>query len=159
MAEVVSIHRAGWRDAPAESLTSATVLTDYGLEGDFRSQRAGRHVTLIEEETLTAVGEHLGLAIPAGASRRQIVVRGLALNPTVGQTLHVGEIVLAVTSLCDPCVKMEDKIGPGAQVALADRGGVCARVLHGGTLRVGDTVTVEPAGANAPAAELAVSAR
>ena len=54
MAEVVSIHRAGERDAPAQSLTSATVRTDFGLEGDFRSQRAGRHVTLIEEETLNA---------------------------------------------------------------------------------------------------------
>src|SRR5436190_14796339 len=65
MAEVVSIHRAGERDAPAQSLTSATVRTDFGLEGDFRSQRAGRHVTLIEEETLAAVGERLGKTIPS----------------------------------------------------------------------------------------------
>ena len=153
MAEVVSIHRAPERDAPAESLTSATVLTDFGLEGDFRSQRAGRHVTLIEEETIMAVGRQLGIAIPPGASRRQIVVRGLALNPTVGQTLRLGEVLLEVTSLCDPCIKMEAKIGPGAQQALLDRGGVCARVLAGGTLRVRDAVTVEPA------AELALSRR
>lgn len=153
MAEVVSIHRAHERSAPAEPLTAATVITDFGLEGDFRSRRPGRHVTLIEEETLTAVGAQLGTTIPAGASRRQIVVRGMALNPTVGHTLRVGEVVLAVTSLCDPCVKMNDKIGPGARDALFNRGGVCARVLSGGTLRVGDTVAVEPA------AELAASAR
>ena len=152
MAEVVSIHRAHERDAPAEPLTSVRVLTDFGLEGDFRSQRAGRHVTLIEEETLAAVGKQLGIAIPAGASRRQIEVRELALNPTVGQTLRVGEVLLAVTSRCDPCIKMEGKIGPGAQAALTGRGGVCARVLVGGTLRVGDTVAVEPA------AELAAAA-
>ena len=147
MAEVVSIHRAHERDAPAESLTAATILTDFGLEGDFRSQRAGRHVTLIEAETLTAVGRQLGIAIPAGASRRQIVVRGLPLNPTVGHTLRLGEVMLAVTSLCDPCVKMEDKIGPGAREALANRGGICARVISGGILRVGDTVAVEPTAA------------
>jgi MOSC domain-containing protein YiiM len=145
MAEVVSIHRVHERDAPAESLAAATVITDHGLEGDFRSQRPGRHVTLIEEETLHAVGAALGIAIPAGASRRQIVVRGMALNPTVGQTLRVGDVLLAVTSRCDPCVKMNGKIGPGAQAALADRGGVCARVLAGGILRVGDPVAVEPA--------------
>ena len=145
--EVVSIHRACARDAPAESLTSAEVRTEFGLEGDFRSQRPGRHVTLIEEETLRAVGEQLGIAIPSGASRRQIVVRGIALNATVGQTLRVGEVVLAVTSRCDPCVKMEGKIGPGAREALANRGGVCARVLAGGLLCVGDAVVVERAAA------------
>ena len=143
--EVVSIHRAGFRDAPAESLTSARILADFGLEGDFRSQRPGRHVTLIEEETLAAVGAQLGIAIPSGASRRQIVIRGLALNPTVGKQLRIGEVLLEVTSFCDPCIKMEGKIGAGAQAALADRGGVCARVLAGGTMRVGDTVAVEPA--------------
>ena len=151
-AEVVSIHRACARDAPAESLTSAEIRTEFGLEGDFRSQRPGRHVTLIEEETLRAVGERLGIAIPPGASRRQIVVRGMALNATVGQTLRVGEVVLAVTSRCDPCVKMEGKIGPGARAALADRGGVCARVLAGGRLRVGDAVVIEPAAAPGPTA-------
>lgn len=153
MAEVVSIHRAHERSAPAEPLNAATVITDFGLEGDFRSQRRDRHVTLIEEETLIAVGEQLGITIPPGASRRQIVIRGMALNPTVGQTLRVGEIVLAVTSFCTPCEKMETKIGPGARAALADRGGVCALVVSGGTLRVGDTVVVEAE------AELAASAR
>ena len=142
MAEVVSIHRALERSAPAEPLAAARILPDFGLEGDFRSARPGRHVTLIEEETLSAVGALLGIAIPAGASRRQIVVRGLSLNPTVGQTLHVGEVLLAVTSLCDPCSKMEDKIGLGAREALVNRGGVCARVVSGGLMRVGDTVAV-----------------
>jgi MOSC domain-containing protein YiiM len=58
--------------------------------------------------------------------------------------LRVGEVLLAVTSRCDPCVKMNGKIGAGAQAALTDRGGVCARVLAGGILRVGDPVAVEP---------------
>jgi MOSC domain-containing protein YiiM len=145
MAEVVSIHRAHERDAPAEPLASARVLTGFGLEGDFRSARPDRHVTLIEEETLEAVGTQLGIDVPSGASRRQIVVRGMALNPTVGKTLRIGEVVLAVTSFCDPCIKMEGKIGPGARAALTNRGGVCARVVAGGTLHVGDTVVVESA--------------
>jgi MOSC domain-containing protein YiiM len=103
-------------------------------------------VTLIEEDALLAAGSALGLVVPPGASRRQVVVRGVALNPTVGQTLRVGEVVLAVTGRCDPCGNMEDTIGPGARAALANRGGVCARVLQGGRLRVGDTVAVEQEG-------------
>jgi MOSC domain-containing protein YiiM len=38
---------------------------------------------------------------------------------------------------------METAIGTGARQALEGRGGVCARVLTGGTLRVGDVVEVE----------------
>jgi MOSC domain-containing protein YiiM len=47
---------------------------------------------------------------------------------------------------------MEDKIGPGARAALGDRGGICARVVEGGTLRVGDAVRVEEPVASAAAA-------
>jgi MOSC domain-containing protein YiiM len=34
------------------------------------------------------------------------------------------------------------KIGPGAQAAMANRGGICARILEGGVLRLGDPVVV-----------------
>ena len=145
MAEVVSIHRAGVRSAPAEELAAARVVTGFGIEGDFRSARTDRHVTLIEEETLRAVERQLGVTISPGGSRRQIVTRGMALNATVGKTLRIGEVVLAVTSFCDPCEKMEQKIGVGARAALRDRGGVCARVVQGGVMRPGDTVVVGPA--------------
>ena len=140
--EVVSIHRAHERSAPAEALAEANVIAGFGIEGDFRSARRDRHVTLIEEETLRAVESQLGVTISSGGSRRQIVVRNLPLTPTVGQTLRIGDVVLAVTSFCDPCVKMDWKIGIGAREALA-HGGVCARVLTGGTIRPGDQVLVE----------------
>jgi MOSC domain-containing protein YiiM len=143
MAEVISIHRAPVKDAPAEPLAEAVVRENYGLEGDWRSRAGkGRQVTLIEEEALDAVGHALGTPVKLGASRRQVVVRGLPLNPTVGQVLRVGEVELQVTGLADPCDNMERTIGPGARAALDDRGGVCARVLRGGTLRVGDPVRV-----------------
>ena len=144
--EVVSIHRVHERDGVAEPLAQAMVLAGHGVEGDWRSRATtGRQLTLIEEEALVAAGATLGTVVPPGASRRQVVVRGLPLNPTVGQTLQVGDLVLAVTGLCDPCDNMEVKIGPGGRAALGNRGGVCARVLSGGTLRVGDTVRVRPA--------------
>ena len=146
MGEVVSIHRARARSEPAEELAEARVIPRFGIEGDFRSARKDRHVTLIEEETLRSVEAQLGVTILPGGSRRQIVVRGLALNPTVGQTLRIGEVLLAVTSFCDPCAKMDWKIGTGAREALTNRGGVCARALTGGVIRPGDHVMVDLAG-------------
>ncbi len=144
MAEVVSIHRAVERNGPAEAMEVAEVVADYGIDGDWRShRRSGRQLTLIEEEALVATGSRLGYAVPDGASRRQVVVRGLPLNATVGKTLRLGPVVVAVTDVCDPCTNMELTIGPGARLAMLDRGGVCARVIEGGSLRVGDRVVVE----------------
>ena len=144
MAEVVSIHIAGERNGPAQALSSAEVVTDYGLQGDWRSHSGNsRQLTLIEEEGLLATGRELRSAVPDGASRRQVVVRGLTLNATVGKTLLLGPVVVAVTALCHPCENMERTIGPGAQLAMANRGGVSARVLQGGTLRPGDKIFVQ----------------
>jgi len=145
MAEVVSIHIAGERNGPARSLAEAKVVADYGVEGDWRSHpRNSRQLTLIEEEGLVATGSKLGLTVPAGASRRQVVVRGMSLNRTVGKTLRLGNVLVWVSDLCDPCENMERTIGPGARLAMATHGGVCARVVEGGTLRVGDQVVIEP---------------
>lgn len=144
MARVESIHRVTQRDAPAAELDTASFITNCGLEGDWRSRAGrGRQITIIEAEALEHTARALGReAITAGASRRQVVVRGIALNETVGKRLRLGPLLVQVEELCDPCENMEAKIGPGAQAALANRGGVCGRVLEGGVVRPGDAVTV-----------------
>src|SRR5262249_38221383 len=145
MPTVVSIHRVASRDAPAVALEEAVFLTDAGLEGDWRGRPGRRRqITLIEAEALEAVATKLGIAaIVPGASRRQVVVRGLVLNDTIGRRLRIGPLVVAVDETCDPCPKMESVIGAGAQRALAGRGGVCGRVLEGGVIRPGDPVAID----------------
>ena len=68
------------------------------------------------------------------------MVRGIALNETVGKCLRVGPLLVSVEELCHPCANMEVKIGAGAQEAMLNRGGVCGRVIEGGVLRPGDPV-------------------
>jgi MOSC domain-containing protein YiiM len=122
------------------------VLTDYGLEGDWRSRSGrGRQVTLIAAESLVQVAETLGLdAIPDGASRRQIVIAGLSLDSLLGRRLRLGPVLVQLTETCEPCQNMERKIGRGAQEAMRGHGGVCARVLEGGLLHAGDPVELLP---------------
>ena len=142
MGSVVSIHRVAEWNGPALALEAASFVADRGLEGDWRTS-GQRQITLIEMESLQHAARVLGLAeVSAGASRRQVVVRGIALNETVGKRLRVGPLLVEIDELCDPCANMEVKIGPGAQAALEQRGGVCGRVLEGGVLRPGDPIAV-----------------
>ncbi len=152
MGSIVSIHRVATKYGPPAPLEEAVVLENFGLEGDCRSRRnRGRQITLIEEEGLTEVARILKVpAIAAGASRRQVMVRGIRLNPTVGKKLRLGPVLIQVEDLCEPCRKMESAVGPGARAAMDFFGGICARVLKGGTLRPGDAVTVVADDATAP---------
>jgi MOSC domain-containing protein YiiM len=145
MGEVVSIHIVRQRDGSAEEVERATVQTNFGLEGDWRSRRnrAGQ-LTLIEAEALEEVGRLLGSSVPSGASRRQVVVRGVSLNELLGQRIRIGGAHLFVETPCDPCKRMEETIGTGARQALERRGGVRCFVLAGGEIGVGDAVTEEP---------------
>ena len=144
MAVVVSIHRVAEHDGPAVALDEARFIADRGLEGDWRGRPdSNRQITLIEAEALEHTAHVLGLeVVPPGASRRQVVVRGIPLNATVGKQPRVGPLLVRVEELCDPCRNMESKIGRGAQAAMADRGGVCGRVIEGGVLRPGDPVSI-----------------
>src|SRR5215471_15009155 len=124
MSRVVSIHLVSQRDGPATALDEAQFVADYGLTGDFRSRQGrGRQITIVEAETLERVAARLGIeAVPPGASRRQVVVRGVDLNATVGKRLRLGDVLVSVEAPCDPCSNMEVKIGPGARQAMLDHG-------------------------------------
>jgi MOSC domain-containing protein YiiM len=69
-------------------------------------------------------------------------VEGISLQTLLGGKLRVGSTLIEIHDPCPPCDRMETAIGPGAKAALAERGGVCARVLEGGVVRPGDAVEV-----------------
>lgn len=127
-----------------------------GLQGDRTAAGRGsgkRQVTLVQAEHLPAVASLLRReTIDPADLRRNLVVSGINLlaakSPFRDQAVRMrigSEVVLEITGPCEPCSKMEERLGPGAYNALRGHGGVTARVLQGGTLRVGDFIACEVA--------------
>ncbi len=147
MAEIVSIHIARKSKAPAESCDQVVVRRNYGIEGDYRSGKYQiGQITLIESEVLGLVSGKLGHEVLPGTSRRQIVVKGIALNELIWKRLRLGAVLVQVVDKCKPCNNMEVMIGPGAKEAMNGRGGVRCRIIEGGVLHIGDKITVENPG-------------
>jgi len=144
MAEIISIHIVRKRNEAAESCDHVTVRSNFGIEGDYRSDKFQiGQITLIEAEAIDTMTLKLGYDIPVGASRRQITVKGIELNELVGQNLRIGQILVRIEEKCNPCKNMETKIGPGAKDAMNDKGGIRCRIIKGGELYVNDKITVE----------------
>jgi MOSC domain-containing protein YiiM len=130
------------RRAPMVVIDAMQLETGRGVTGDRYSKLDGnRQVTLIGVENLAAVGAYLGTA-PADpeAVRRNIVVEGLNLLALKDRRFRVGEAVLQTTGECHPCSRMEEILGVGGYNAMRGQGGITAKVLRGGLVRLGDVV-------------------
>ncbi len=146
---VVSIHVAATAAGPMVSVKEVRAVVGKGLEGDryfkqvgtYSNKRGpGREVTLIEIEAIEALKREDGIALDPGASRRNIVTRGVPLNHLVGREFRMGEVMLRGMRLCEPCAHLEGLTQPGVLRGLIHRGGLRAQILTEGTIRVGDVV-------------------
>ncbi len=101
-----------------------------------------RQVTLLQAEHLPVIAALAGLeeATPE-LLRRNLLVSGIPLLALKDARFRVGEVVLEATGECHPCSRMEETLGEGGYNAVRGHGGLTARVISGGTVRLGDPVT------------------
>ncbi len=126
------------------SLESVKVLPQ-GLEGDHYAGRSGnRSVTLIQQEHISTIASLLHKQqISPEDLRRNIVVSGINLLALQGRTFSIGTAVLQMTGLCHPCSRMEETFGAGGYNAVRGHGGINARVISPGEIKLGDRVLVQ----------------
>lgn len=131
------------KQAYPTQVDKVTARKKTGLDGDhFKGMLAGkRQVTLIQHEHLTAVASILGKeAIDPGLTRRNIVVSGINLLSLKSQKFKIGDAILETSGICAPCNRMEENLGPGGYNAMRGHGGITARVIESGEIKLGDKV-------------------
>ncbi|MEM6986537.1 MAG: MOSC domain-containing protein [Pseudomonadota bacterium] len=132
------------RKTPMLCVPNVDVSPENGLHGDRYSGQSGlRQVTLIQAEHMAAIGGVLGQdPVSPDLLRRNLVVRGINLLALKDRDVHLGSALIRVTGLCHPCSRMEATLGPGGYNAVRGHGGITARVLTAGQIKLGDQVRV-----------------
>lgn len=116
-----------------------------GLQGDKAGARPGgkRQVTLIQTEYLPLVQTLLAKpALTFADLRRNIAISGINLNALKDQIVQVGTARFEITGFCHPCKRLEENLGHGTFNALRGHGGVTARVIQDGQIKIGDALQV-----------------
>lgn len=103
---------------------------------DYQKDYKGQ-VTFFSSEVFEEVCCSLNiLAKKPGLTRRNVITHNADLNALIGEKFSVQGIEFEGVAECKPCYWMDLAIGPGAEKALQGRGGLRARILTSGLLRI-----------------------
>jgi MOSC domain-containing protein YiiM len=129
---------------------SIQCLAGRGIEGDrfldFKAAYKGQ-ITFFEIETYERLCERFSVRDRhPGVFRRNVITRGVALESLIGQEFEVQGVRFLGTEESKPCYWMEQAFAPGAEEALRGRGGLRAKILTDGLLRVDSCLCANPKG-------------
>jgi MOSC domain-containing protein YiiM len=145
---LISINISPAAEAQMQSVNEVRAVPGKGLEGDryfagagsFSKPQPDRELTLIEAEAIEALRTEFQVDYDLGASRRNLVTRGVPLNHLVGKEFWIGEVKARGLRLCEPCAHLQRLSHPKVLPGLVHRGGLRAQILTEGTIRVGQTI-------------------
>jgi MOSC domain-containing protein YiiM len=133
------------RKEPMQVLERVEAIAGLGLAGDRRCQGSvgsARQVTIISVEYIQIITQLLQKeSIDPSLLRRNLVVSGINLTALRHQRFTIGDVIIEATAQCHPCVRMEKALGKHGVAAMLGHGGLCAKIIQGGIIRVGDDVT------------------
>lgn len=144
MGRLEGIARRERKRAPMEVLEHAEISAETGVARDFRGKPGKRQVTVISAAAWRAACAELGREIPWITRRANLLVDGVELPRTPGGIIRVGPVRLLVTGEVDPCSRMDEQCAGLTNALKPDwRGGVSCTVLEGGSVSLGDVVSLQ----------------
>ncbi len=118
----------------SEARDRVRAVEGHGFEGCAHANPPRREVLLVSREHLDSLG------VAPGAIRENVTVEGADVQAwPVGQRVRVGETLLEITMVCEPCHRM-DELRDGLRAELDGKRGILAHVVEGGEIALGDPV-------------------
>lgn len=141
MGKIMAICISEKRGTQKKRIPEAELIAEFGIKEDAHGGKWHRQVSLLSYETIEAFKAR-GASVQDGAFGENIVVSGIDLiHLPVGTRLSCKEVLLEVTQIgkeshshCEIYHKMGECIMPS--------NGIFTRVLHGGTIEIGDEINV-----------------
>lgn len=141
MGNVIAVCISEKKGVQKKNLGSARFIEDWGIENDAHAGKWHRQVSLLSHDRVEEFRAR-GAVVDDGAFGENLVVSGFDFkNLPVGTKFRCNDVLLEMTQIgkqchahCEIYKVMGDCIMP--------REGVFARVLHGGTISVGDTLSI-----------------
>jgi MOSC domain-containing protein YiiM len=126
--------------APMIEVPELKLVAGQGIEGDrffgFKKDYKGQ-VTFFEEEIYQSLCARFQVwDRPSSVFRRNIITEGQDLNALIGQEFEIQGTRFLGMAECSPCYWMEEAFHPGAETALKNHGGLRAKILTDGVLRL-----------------------
>ena len=139
--KVIAISISTRRGLPKKNVPEARFVEDWGIEGDAHAGKWHRQVSILAVESIDKMREKLPTLRP-GAFAENLTTKFLKVPElSVGDRLVIGEVVLEITQKGKEC-----HTGCAISYIVGDcvmpKEGIFARVIKGGTVRVGDEVVV-----------------
>jgi molybdopterin synthase catalytic subunit len=135
-------HGLGREEHPVTRVAEVECVAGMGLRGDryfgYKPDFKGQ-VTFLDAAVVEEIGrDFAGADFGAAPFRRNLLVRGINLDEWVGRRFLFQGVLFEGTEPCRPCYWMDQAVAPGVEEALKPgcRGGLRARILSGGILRV-----------------------
>ena len=128
---------------PLEEQREIECVAGHGIRGDrffdYKDDYKGQ-VTFFSRDIFDDLASHFGLTSKSpGVLRRNLVVSGIELNNLIGADFELQGVKFRGTQHCKPCDWMNLAFAPGTEPFLRDgKGGLRARILSHGRLRVGE---------------------
>jgi MOSC domain-containing protein YiiM len=125
---------------PMIEVKEVRCLAGRGLEGDrfldFKPDYKGQ-VTFFAEEIYDELCARFAVwDKPPSAFRRNVITHGVDLNTLIQREFTIQGVRFLGMAECSPCAWQDGAFAPGTEAALEGRGGLRAKILTDGVLRV-----------------------
>jgi MOSC domain-containing protein YiiM len=144
MSQIKAIAIKSTSRAPMQTIGSAEVTVEKGINGDFRGSAKDRQITILAESSWLKACGTVDSDLAWTTRHANLLIDGFEFNADdVGKKVSIGDVELEITRETGPCALMDQQHeGLKSAHTPAWLGGVCCKVLKAGSFRVGDRVDI-----------------